>query len=310
MSLVVKDSLGMGVNKIINKEKIYTDEENIFFTRQLLSPEKQEQVKNDFLSIEDIKQLFSMNENKYNCEIIDPNLIIEIDSRINYNIYIVDDNIYSHDELCIAYPFQEFNILPNSIFTRQLIVLFENGEIEAIHEGNQIICNTDLLNLVSKKIKNASEIIPAKKIVNSKIFVGKEKWKDFLQMSSFFRSMVQVSNLQIDNGQTPEFLKPFTAMTNTLCITNTKKEDTKKEDTKKEDTEKEDTKKEDTEKENTKKEDTKKEDTKKEDTEKENTEKEDTEKEDTEKEDILNNTIKDLQNRIQILEDKISKLNI
>jgi len=50
--------------------------------------------------------------------------------------------------------------------------------------------------------------------------VGKEKWKDFLQMSSFFRSMVQVSHLQIDNGQTPEFLKPFTNMTNYLCITN------------------------------------------------------------------------------------------
>ena len=50
--------------------------------------------------------------------------------------------------------------------------------------------------------------------------MGKEKWKDFLHMSSFFRSMVQVSHLQIDNGQTPEFLKPFTNMTNHLCITN------------------------------------------------------------------------------------------
>ena len=220
MALVVKDSLGMGVNKTIPKEKIYTDEENSLFTRQLLSKEKQEQVKNEFLDIEDIKTLFLMNENKYNWEIIDPNLLIDIDSRINYNIYIIDDNIYSHDELCIAYPFQEFNILPSSIFVRQLIVLFENDEYEVINEGDRIISNTDALNLISKKIKSSSEIIKAKKIVHSKIFVGKEKWKDFLQMSSFFRSMVQVSHLQIDNGQTPEFLKPFTNMTNHLCITN------------------------------------------------------------------------------------------
>ena len=307
MSLVVKDSLGMGSKKTIYKEKVYTDEENIHFTRQLLSKEKQDKVKNELLTIEDIKTLFSMNENRYNLDNIDPNLLIEIDSRINYNIYIVDDNIYSHDELCIAYPFQEFNILPSSIFIRQLIVLFKNDSIEVINEGDQIITSTDTLNLVSQKIKTASEIIQAKKIVNSKIFVGKEKWKDFLQMSGFFRGMIQVSNLQIDNGQTPEFLKPFTAMANHLCITDgtnpEPKENTEKENTnpepKKENTEKENNEKE-TEKENTEK-----------DTEKENTEKENTEKENTEKEDkYLNDIIIDLQNRILILEDKISKLNI
>ena len=221
MALTVKDSLGLGINKVINKEKIYTDEENANFTRQLLSEAENEHVKNNLLSIEEVREIIIENCNKETYDNIDYELLIAIDSQINYNIYLISDNIYDYKGLCMSYPFHEFNILPESIFNRQIIVYFENSKIEVMNEGDPIVSTYDLIKLSNKKISNVEEMSKVSKLIRSKIFVGGEKWKDFLQLHGFFRGMVQISTLQIDNGQTPEYLKPFTAaICNQLTLTN------------------------------------------------------------------------------------------
>jgi len=211
MAIIVKDSLGLGIKKIINKEKIYTDDENAAFTRQVLSESENEQVKNNLLSIEEVREIIIENCNKETYDNIDYELLIAIDSRINYNVYLISDNIYDYKSLCMAYPFQEFNILPESVFNRQIIAYFDNNKIEVMNEGDPIISTYDLIKISNKKISTFTEMSKVDKMINSKIFIGGEKWKDFLQLHGFFRGMVQISTLQIDNGQTPEFLKPFTA---------------------------------------------------------------------------------------------------
>jgi len=221
MALIVKDSLGLGINKTILKEKIYTDEENNTFSRQLLSEDELESIKKEeLLTIEQVRSIISDNcsINTYNN--VDLDILIAIDSRINYNIYLVEDNVYTYNELCISYPFQELNILPESIFIRQIVVIFENGLMEVFNDDSAKISSHDLIKIANKKITSESEINSVKKIVKTKIFIGGEKWKDFLQIRGFFRGIISVSNLQIDNGQTPEFLKPFTSITNQLCIAN------------------------------------------------------------------------------------------
>jgi len=220
MSLIVRDSLGLGIKKTIPKEKIYTNEENEEFTWQLLSEkEKEELKKEDILPINIVRGVIVENCNKDAYDKIDSDLLITIDSRINYNIYIIEDNVYTYEELCTSYPFQEFNILPNSIFTRQIIVIFDDNSIEVINDGDPIISTYDLIKLATNE--NDHKIKKTKSITKSKVFIGGEKWKDFLQLRGFFRGMIQVSNLQIDNGQTPEFLKPFTmAINNQLMIEN------------------------------------------------------------------------------------------
>jgi len=227
MSLIVQDSLGLGIKKIINKEKIYTDEENENFTRQLLTEEEKEEIKKgEILSIAQVREIIIENCNKDTYDKIEPDLLTIIDSRINYNIYVIEDNIYTYEELCMAYPFQEFNISTESIFVRQIIVYFErnngNGDqIEVLNEGDPIVSTYDLIKISTNKMANSSEMNGVKKIIKSKIFIGGEKWKDFLQLRGFFRGIVQVSNLQIDNGQTPEFLKPFKmTISNHLSNTN------------------------------------------------------------------------------------------
>jgi len=218
MSLIVKDCLGLGINKKIIKEKIYNDEENDNFTRQLLSIEEKEEIKKgDFLSINDIRSIIIENSIKDTYDKISHELIIIIDSRINYNIYVVEDNIYTYEELCKSFPFQEFNILPESIFNRQVIAIFENNtnstndSIEVFNEEDPIITTYDLVGIATGRIDDNTQIKIPKQIIKSKIFIGGDKWKNFLQLKAFFCGIVQVSKLQVENGQTPEFLKPFTS---------------------------------------------------------------------------------------------------
>jgi len=217
--IVVKDSLGLGVKKSIPKEKIYTDEENEQFTRQLLSEKEKSDL--TIFPISTIRNIIIENNNRDTYDKIDPDLLITVDSRINYNIYIVEDNIYTYEELCTVFPFQEFNISPDSIFIRQIIIIFDDNLVEVINDGDPIISTYDLVKLATANpdIMTKEDIKKPIKIIKSKIFIGGEKWKDFLQLRGFFRGMVQVSNLQIDNGQTPEFLKPFTlAISNQLML--------------------------------------------------------------------------------------------
>jgi hypothetical protein len=241
MSLIVKDSLGLGIKKTIEKEQIYTDEENEHFTRQLLTLEEKEILKKeDIMTIKDVRNIIRENTLNNTYDKIEPDLLVAIDARINYNIYVVHDNIYTYEELCISFPFQEFNILPKSIFVRQIIVIFDDDKIEVFNEGDPIISAHDMIKIATDKIKSQDEVKQHKKIINSKIFIGGEKWKDFLQLRGFFRGMVQVSGLQIENGQTPEFLKPFTtAISNQLMLTsgnetvfdiNTEAKDTEKDE--------------------------------------------------------------------------------
>ena len=230
MALIVKDSLGMGIKKTIDKEKKYSDEENEQFTRQLFSEEEKKILKNDgILTIEYVRKIIIENSTRDTYDKLDSDLLIFIDSRINYNIYLVEDNIYTYEDLCIAFPFKEFNISPESIFIRQILVIFNEEEdnkdkIEIFNEGDPIIATYDLVKIATGKItlNNAHKDIKIpKRVIRSKIFIGGDKWNDFLQLRGFFRGMVQVSNLQIDNGKTPEFLKPFTiAINNQLTIQN------------------------------------------------------------------------------------------
>jgi len=229
MELIVKDSLGLGIKKTITGEQIYTEEENENFTRQLLTPEEKEIIKKEeIISIKDVRNIIRENTLNDTYDKIEPDLLVAIDSRINYNIYVVHDNIYTYEELCISFPFQEFNILPKSIFVRQIIVIFNDETIEVFNEGDPIISAHDMIKIATDKIKSQDEIKQYKNIIKSKVFIGGEKWKDFLQLRGFFRGMVQVNNLQIENGQTPVFLKPFTnAISNQLMLTDCTNEENK-----------------------------------------------------------------------------------
>ena len=224
MSLIRKnnnDPLGLGIKKQIPENYLFSIEENNkLFTRSLLTKEAQKKLDEEgILHIEQVRALIIENSIK-ETTLLDAELLILIDSRINYNIYIVDDNVYLYNELYMSYPFQEFNVDPESVFCRQTIGFFTNGETMVVDFGEGVMAVDDLVGLATKKnyiIKN----IPTK-VIDTKIYIGKEKWKDFVQLHKFFRGIARVSMMQIENSATPNFLKPFTTTmtSNLLCLGN------------------------------------------------------------------------------------------
>jgi hypothetical protein len=221
MSLILRNS-----NVEIPKEKIYSNEENESFTRQLLSEdEKSEILKTGLLTIDEVREIISQNHVGDDYKNLDYEILVAIDSRIDYNIYIVDDNIYTYAEMYAIYPFKAFNIIPESVFNRKIIAFFKNEEnnsekIEVLNDGDVIISTYDIIKLSNKK-KSHLLSYSIDKVIRSKIFIGDDKWRGFLNITEFYSGMISVSQLQIDNGQTPEFLKPFTAPINTyLALTN------------------------------------------------------------------------------------------
>jgi hypothetical protein len=214
MSLILKNA-----SIEIPKEKIYSNEENDAFTRQLLSEdEKSHIIKNGLLTIDEVRDIISQNHVGDDYKNLDYELLVAIDSRIDYNIYIVDDNIYTYAEMYAIYPFKTFNIIPESVFNRKIIVYFKNAEnksekIEVLNDGDIIISTYDIIKLSNKKNKHLLSY-SIDKVIKSKIFISGDKWKGFLNITEFYSGMISVGQLQIDNGQTPEFLKPFTLPVN------------------------------------------------------------------------------------------------
>ena len=231
MSLIIRtknniDPLGLGIKKQLPENYIFsTEDNNKFFTRSLLSEEDKKKLDEEgILTIEQVRSLIIENSIKeisdstISTTLLDVELLILIDSRINYNIYIVDDNIYLYNELYMSYPFQEFNVDPESIFCQQTIGFFTNGETTVVDFGESIIAVDDLVGLATKKdyiIKNKPS-----KIIDTKIYIGKEKWKDFAQLHKFFRGIARVSMMQIENSETPNFLKPFTMAMSSMVSKN------------------------------------------------------------------------------------------
>ena len=129
------DPLGLGIKKQIPENPKFTKEQNdTYFTRSLLSEsEKASLDEEGILSIDSVRSIISENmvkaqESYEGAYGLDPDLLILIDSRIDYKIYIIDDNVYLFEELYMAYPFQEFNVTPESVMVRQDIGFFTNGE--------------------------------------------------------------------------------------------------------------------------------------------------------------------------------------
>lgn len=146
------------------------------------------------MKINDVRQFLVDNSKN---DDLDPELLIFIDARIDYKIFIVDDNLYTREELYENFALYEFNIQPEVIFSQQEIGEFQINlnEKEYIMRdvGNEIgeFCST--LDLV-RKVKNPR---PANRIVKTKIYIGRESWKDFITLQRIVKTSIRIKKSQM-----------------------------------------------------------------------------------------------------------------
>lgn len=184
------------------------------FARSLFDTETREQLRTDgFFSIEEVRELVKTNSIKSTTDgaelafTLDAELIILVDSRTNFKVFVTDDNVYTRDELYVAFPFQELGLLPEGVFARQEIGVFpprklaltDELEYQARDVGDETVDFTRIEDLVGRAAKGPgyTDARPPLRVVKTKVFVGKERWKDFLATARVARCLVRSAQMQM-----------------------------------------------------------------------------------------------------------------
>lgn len=154
----------------------------------LLSIEDQNNLKSDIdkYGYDDIKTLRShlqknLNSNDYT--LIDADLIITFDLHTNYSIFITENEIFNKEEVIKKFNLSAFNIEPEQ--------LFNNQKIEVI-DSDYFIFDSECENRNPQKL------------YNTKIYIGKEKWKDFMISFRFMRSLSFISKSRLSIADSKE----------------------------------------------------------------------------------------------------------
>lgn len=166
------------------------------YCRALLSKEEKEEIDEDgglwditavreFINENTIKEtLHSQNE----IRIMDPNMILVIDQRTNFKIFVTADNVYLREELLKGYPFEEFNVPPESMFDQQEIGVFPpkkhslgESEFEYMNRtvGDTTVDFIMVEDLVRQSVGKKHKTREPVRILKTKVYLGNEKWESF-----------------------------------------------------------------------------------------------------------------------------------
>ena len=155
---------------------------------------------------------------------IDPYNLLMIDVSHDEKIFIDGNDMYTRDELYNKYPFRELNILPESIFKRQQICVFEveKTKVEELtitdfDEPDPIMTAKDNINSLKFCSSTGDEYIPKDIIKHkllTKIFIGKEQLEDFKIVARTARGAMNIS------GNTKFLTDLITGGNTTLMIEN------------------------------------------------------------------------------------------
>lgn len=178
------------------------------YSRSLLAKQdlailKDELAENGFMTIAQVRSLVQQNcvketqEARGETYAIDPEMMMQIDARINYRIFITGDNVYTREELLEHHPFENFQTSPEDVFVQQEVGVFppkQHAMDDAGYEyvardlgdDEEFIMIEDLVGRAARA--NYTMKREPIRIVKTKVFLGKEKWSDFTKLKRFVRS--------------------------------------------------------------------------------------------------------------------------
>ena len=193
------------------------------YCRALLTPVelnqlKAEIAKNGFMPINKVREYIQQNTTK-ECQdsrgenlMIDPEILMMLDIRTDYPIFIAGDNVFTREELRQKYPFEDFRKVPEEVFVQQEIgVLYSPTELAGgepyelstrdLGDENEFLRIRDLVGRATRGDYGAKQT--PTRIVKTKIFLGKERWADFIRINQIvrsFRTFVAPLMLEAPNG--------------------------------------------------------------------------------------------------------------
>jgi len=143
---------------------------------------------------------------------LDPEFLLLIDARINYKLYIAGDSVYTREELYSNFPFYEFGIQPEAVFVAQEVGLFEMPQRAGAARAAAPTPPTDapdydyaVRDMGDQRLEFSpaedlvraatSGIAPrqALRIIQTKVYVGREAWDDFTLQMRFYRGAIRMA---------------------------------------------------------------------------------------------------------------------
>lgn len=171
-------------------------EEERSHARSLLSPKelsalKKSIAKEGYMPIQALRLFVEQNTSKEvdKTEVsIDPEILLYVDARIDYRVFIAGDQVYSRAEIMSAFPFQQLAVVPEDVLSMQEVGVFskESGEPEYVAHD---VGGPGPLTCLSDALRPTATPRPPDRIARTKVFVGRQKWEDFLNIISLRRGL-------------------------------------------------------------------------------------------------------------------------
>jgi hypothetical protein len=147
-----------------------------------------------YMNIDDVRQYFDIECKDVNHT--DPDDIVYLDTHINYKIFIVDENIYTREELYKNFAFHELKTQPEAYFEMRIVGEFNiDGRVMLVSKS--LLDSTwkfynpnDLLKLAKEKRKK----IISTEDQNIKPIVIASKSKGDVSAIEAFSSMLSIAN--------------------------------------------------------------------------------------------------------------------
>ncbi len=151
-----------------------------------------------------------------NC-VADAELLMELDARIDYPVFVAGDEVLTREELLARYPFGRLGTTPEAVFVRQEIGAFGPGGGGAAREylardagdAEGFARVEDLLGPAGAGGGQPREPL---RVAATKIHLGKERWESFTLLARLYRGAAEILAPQLEDGPAAPGWRPLLAL--------------------------------------------------------------------------------------------------
>jgi hypothetical protein len=109
---------------------------------------------------------------------------LRLDQEVDYNVYIAGGAAYTEEMLFERHALREFNVHPADMFVQQVVYEVERLDGRSRNNRLHLLCD-----------RGTAPVIPyphvSKLLIETKLYVGREAWDDFLSLQKTTRALVR-----------------------------------------------------------------------------------------------------------------------
>lgn len=123
---------------------------------------------------------------------LDPEVLIQIDIRTNYSVFVIDNELYTREDLLTLYNFKLAGVEPEDIFVQKEIGFFPAAKGKPQEFVARDVGDTQRFaparDLVKQEVTGETCRTPTV-VAKTKIFEGREKWRQFKMVSDLTKAV-------------------------------------------------------------------------------------------------------------------------